>query len=117
MFGVIAYVLINYLCYYFRVTFAGNPIAGFNMLASNPIYLLYAFPLSFNSLDLVIPLLFVGFIFVFIDEKKSNKKNYKKGTEYGSASWGDPKKELEGMDDTEDPFNNIISSQNTRIRL
>lgn len=78
MLGVIAYVLINYLCYYFRVTFAGNPIAGFNMLASNPIYLLYAFPLSFNSLDLVIPLFFVGFIFVFIDEKKKQQKELQK---------------------------------------
>ena len=48
-------------------------------------------------------------ILLFIDPNDLTKKNYKKGTEYGSASWGDPKKELEGMDDTENPFNNIIS--------
>ena len=115
--GVILYILLNYLFYYFRVTFASNTIAGFNYLFSEPKYLLYAFPLSFNKIDLLVPLFLVGFAALVITDKKNNKKKYKKGVEYGSAKWGDVKKDLKNMYDEENKDNNILFSQNTKIML
>lgn len=115
--GVILFILLNYLFYYFRVTFQDNTLAAIDYLFSEPQYLLYAFPLSFNTIDLFVPMFTVAFaIFVLID-KKNNKKKYKKGTEHGSAQWGSIQKDLKNMYDEKDQYNNIIFSQNTRIRL
>ncbi|MGE7954774.1 VirD4-like conjugal transfer protein, CD1115 family [Lysinibacillus xylanilyticus] len=115
--GVIAYILFNYLFYYFRVTFSGNVIDGFNYLFLEPKYLLYAFPLSFNSIDLLVPLFIVGFAMLMLIDKKNNKKKYKKGNEHGSAQWGSVQKDLKNMYDEKDQYNNILFSQNTKIRL
>ncbi|MCT1389861.1 type IV secretory system conjugative DNA transfer family protein [Peribacillus frigoritolerans] len=115
--GIILYTLLNYLFYYFRVTFADDTLAGFNLLFSDPKYLLYAFPLSFNSLDLFVPLFIVGFAAFVIIDKKNNKKKYKKGVEHGSAKWSDVKKDLKNMYDEENKDNNILFSQNTKIML
>ncbi|MCR8860393.1 type IV secretory system conjugative DNA transfer family protein [Bacillus pseudomycoides] len=115
--GVILFILLNYLFYYFRVTFEGNSLAGFDYLFSEPQFLLYAFPLSFSVIDLFVPMLVVAIaIFVLID-KKNNKKKYKKGVEHGSAQWGSVQKDLKNMYDEKDQYNNIIFSQNTKIRL
>ena len=115
--GVISYILLNYLFYYFRVTFAADVLAGFNYLFSQPKYLLYAFPLSLNSIDLFVPLFLVGFAALMIIDKKSNKKKYKKGGEHGSAQWGNVQKDLKNMFDEKEQYNNILFSQNTKIRL
>lgn len=115
--GVIAYILLNYLFYYFRVTFAGNALTGFNYLFSEPKYLLYAFPLSFNSIDLLVPLFVVAFAILMLIDKKNNKKKYKKGVEHGSAQWGSVQKDLKNMYDEQDQYNNILFSQNTKILL
>lgn len=115
--GVIVYVLLNYLLYYFRVTFAGNALDGFNYLFAEPKYLLYAFPLSFNSIDLLVPLFIASFVVLMLIDKKNNKKKYKKGIEHGSAKWGSVEKDLKDMFDEKDQYNNILFSQNTKIRL
>lgn len=115
--GVIIYILLNYLFYYFRVTFAADTLAGFNYLFSEPKYLLYAFPLSFNAIDLFVPVVVVGFGALVITDKRKNRKKFKKGVEHGSAKWGDVKTDLKNMYDEKDQYNNIIFSQNTRIRL
>ena len=115
--GAILYVLLNYLFYYFRVTFASDKVAGFNYLFAEPKYLLYAFPLSINKFDLLIPLFLVGFGALIIIDKKNNKKKFKKGAEHGSAKWGDVKKDLKNMYDEEYKDNNILFSQNTKIML
>ena len=117
IFGLIVYIFLNYLFYYFRVTFANDSLSGFNYLFEKPQYLLYAFPLSLNWIDLFIPLIIIGFLSLVIFEKKKNKKNYRKGIEHGSATWGDFNKDLKDMYDNEDKYNNIIFSQNTKIRL
>lgn len=115
--GVILFILLNYLFYYFRVTFEGNVLAAFDYLSSEPQYLLYAFPLSFNAIDLFVPMLVAAFaVFILID-KKNNKKKYKKGVEHGSAQWGNIQKDLKNMYDENDQYNNIIFSQNTKLRL
>lgn len=115
--GVIAYILLNYLFYYFRVTFAGDMLAGFDYLFSQPKYLFNAFPLSFNSIDLFVPLFLVCFAVLIIKDKKNNKKKYKKGMEHGSAQWGSVQKDLKNMYDEKEQYNNILFSQNTKIRL
>nr|WP_255300297.1 type IV secretory system conjugative DNA transfer family protein [Bacillus pseudomycoides] len=115
--GVMLFILLNYLLYYFRVTFEGNVLAGFDYLFSEPQYLLYAFPLSFDVIDLFVSMLVAAFIVFVLIDKKNNKKNYKKGVEHGSAQWGNVEKDLENMYDEEDQYNNIIFSQNTKLRL
>lgn len=115
--GVIVYILLNYLMYYFRVTYANNFINGFNYLFEQPQYLLYAFPLSFNLTDLLTPLVIIGFLALVISDKMKNKKKFLKGIEHGSASWGDFSKDLKYMYDEKDQYNNIIFSQNTKLRL
>lgn len=115
--GIIIYILLNYLMYYFRVTFANDFITGFNYLFEQPQYLFYAFPLSFNATDLLVPLVIIGFLALVISDKIKNKKKYRKGVEHGSASWGDFSKDLKDMYDEKDQYNNIIFSQNTKLRL
>lgn len=115
--AIIGYILLNYLFFYFRVTFANNTMAGFDYLFSNPKYLLYAFPLSFNTIDIFVPLVIIGFIAMIIIDKKQNKKKFKKGVEHGSAEWGTIERDLKGMYDEKDQYNNIIFSDNTKIRL
>ncbi|MFJ7954295.1 VirD4-like conjugal transfer protein, CD1115 family [Lysinibacillus sp. NPDC096418] len=115
--GSILYILLNYLFYYFRVTFASDTLAGFNYLFSEPKYLLYAFPLSFNKIDFFLPLFLVALAALAITEKKKNKKKYKKGAEHGSAQWGTVKTDLKNMYDEKNEDNNILFSQNTKIRL
>ncbi|PGK19271.1 VirD4-like conjugal transfer protein, CD1115 family [Bacillus cereus] len=115
--GVILFILLNYLSYYFRVTFEDNTLVGFDYLFSQPQYLLYAFPLSFNVIDLLVPMFLVAFGLLVVIDKKNNKKKYKKGVEHGSAQWGDVQKDLKGMYDEENQYNNILFSQDTKIRL
>lgn len=115
--GVMLFILLNYLFYYFRVTFEDNTLAAFDYLFSEPQYLLYAFPLSFNVIDLFIPMFTVAFAVYVLIDKKNNKKKYKKGAEHGSAQWGSVQKDLKNMYDEKDQYNNIISSQNTKLRL
>ncbi|WP_144508906.1 VirD4-like conjugal transfer protein, CD1115 family [Bacillus mycoides] len=115
--GVMVFILLNYLFYYFRVTFEGNTLAAIDYLFSEPQYLLYAFPLSLHPIDFFVPLFIVGFVVFVIQDKKKNKKKYKKGVEHGSAQWGSVEKDLKDMYDEEDPYNNILFSQETKLRL
>lgn len=117
IFGVILFVFLNYLFYYFRVTFASDLTAGLNYLFSSPQYLFYAFPLSINKVDLLVPLFLVGFAALIIIDKKNNKKKFRKGVEHGSAKWGNVNKDLKNMYDEEKPYNNILFSQNAKIML
>lgn len=117
IFGIIVYILLNYLFYYFRVTFANNVLTGFNYLFEQPKYLFYAFPLSFNLIDLLVPAVVIAVLLLLLIERKNNKKNYRKGAEHGSASWGNPQKDLKEMYDDKEHYNNILFSQNTKIRL
>ncbi|MED3275643.1 type IV secretory system conjugative DNA transfer family protein, partial [Bacillus thuringiensis] len=115
--GVMVFILLNYLFYYFRVTFEGNTLAAIDYLFSEPQYLLYAFPLSLHPIDFFVSLFIVGFVVFVIQDKKKNKKKYKKGVEHGSAQWGNVEKDLKDMYDEEDQYNNIIFSQDTKLRL
>lgn len=115
--GVIAFLLINYTSFYFRYTFQGDVLSAFNYLFEKPQYLLYAFPLSFNAVDLGLSALFTLFLLMILYDKQQNKKKFRKGTEHGSAEWGTPEIDLKGMYDEKKRDNNILFSQNTKIRL
>lgn len=115
--GILLFIALNYVIYYFRFTFAGNVEVAFQILFSQPQYLLKAFPLSFNAIDFFVPLMIsVFFVFILID-KKNNRKKFKKGVEHGSARWGTPEKDLKGMYDENKNKNNILFSQNVKIAL
>ena len=80
IFGLIVYIFLNYLFYYFRVTFANDSLSGFNYLFEKPQYLLYAFPLSLNWIDLFIPLIIIGFLSLVIFEKKRTRRIIEKAS-------------------------------------
>lgn len=115
--STILFLFLNYLLYYFRFVFLGNFIDGFNFLFENPKYLFYAFPLSFDTIDILIPILAVAVINLMLIEKRNNKKTYKKGVEHGSAEWGNIQKDMAGMRDDKNTSNNLILSENVKIML
>lgn len=115
--GISLFFFFNYLFYFFRVVFLGSFFEGISFLLNNPNYLFLAFPLSFNSTDIFIPLLIVSIVILLLNEKKSNKKVYKKGSEHGSAEWGNVKTDLMGMRDDENFSNNLLLSENARLML
>lgn len=49
---------------------------------------------SFEMLDIAVGFIFVLFILIIVEIKGQNKKNFRKGVEYGSARWG-KKKDIE----------------------
>lgn len=112
---VILFVSVNYLSYYFRL-YKENPLFGMMNLFENPKDLLFAFPISLDSIDVIIALTASFFAVLFISEKKSNRKKYRKGVEHGSARWGRINEYTEMMD-TKDYYNNLILSENLRLRL
>lgn len=112
----ILFVITNYLSYYFRVTYKDDALNGFLNLFEEPKHLLKAFPLSFDTFDIIIGLGSCFFLLLIIYEKISNRKTYRKGVEHGSASWGKIE-EYRDMMDTKDQYNNIIFSEKLKIRL
>lgn len=114
--GSVVFILLNYLFYYFRFTFAGQFETALNVLFSQPKYLLNAFPLSFDPTDFFVSLLLSVFLVFILIDKKNNRKKFKKGVEHGSARWGDTEKDLKGMYDDKEK-NNILLSQNVKIAL
>lgn len=111
------FILVNYTIYLFRYIYQGDVVSAFNDLFSYPAILLSAFPLSINLVDLSVSFL-ISTIFLFIMlDRKNNKKKFRKGSEYGSARWGDFDKDLEGMYDSKKQYNNILFSKNTKLAL
>lgn len=114
--AVISFVLVNYISYYFRVAFKDNMLNGVVNLFNNPSNIFLVFPLSFNGIDLLIGIIAVGFGGMILYEKRTNNKKFRKGVEHGSAEWG-KSKDIKDMMDLKDPYNNIIFSENAKIRL
>ena len=111
------FILINYTIYLFRYIYQGDVASALNDLFSYPEILLSAFPLSINLVDLIVSFLIsTMFLFIMLD-RKNNKKKFRKGSEYGSARWGDFDKDLEGMYDPKKQYNNILFSKNTKLAL
>lgn len=112
----IMFLLINWLSYYFRVTYSNDFLNAFNYLFTDFFILFRAFPLSLNITDISVSFGFLVVIIMLIIDKQNNKKNYRSGS-HGSAKWGVPAKDLKGMYDEKDNYRNIIFSQNTQKAL
>lgn len=116
IFFIFIFLFINYLSYYFR-TYSGDLLLKFTFISKEPSILLNAFPLSLNNKDLLFSLLGVGISIVFVLNNQSNKKTFRQGDEHGSAEWGKPNKDLKGMYNKNDEFQNVIFSQNTKLAI
>lgn len=114
--SIILFIIVNNMSFYLRDVYKDNLLNGIANLFDNPLQLFVAFPLSLNGTDLLISLIVVVVAGLLIHEKRSNSKKYRKGIEHGSAEWGKTK-EYHEMMDLEDSDNNIIFSDNMKIRL
>lgn len=111
---VFIFLFVNYISNYFRI-YNSNLLTSFNYLFTNPTVLFEAFPISLNGRDLLISFLVTAMSLLFMLERKSNKKTFRKGVEHGSAEWGNPKKDLKKMYNKENDTKNIIFTENTKM--
>lgn len=114
--SVIVFFLVNYISYYLRVVYRNDLFGGIANIVENPSDIFLAFPLSINGTDIIASFVASAFIALILIERNSNKKKYRKGVEHGSAEWG-KEKEYHEMMDLKDSDNNIIFSENMKIRL
>lgn len=114
--SVIVFFLVNYISYYLRVIYRNDLFGGIANIVENPSDLFLTFPLSINGTDIIVSFVASACIALILIERNSNKKKYRKGVEHGSAEWGKVK-EYHEMMDLKDSDNNIIFSENLKIRL
>lgn len=117
IFFAVIFIVINYLSYYFRFTYAMNIFPAFDNLFSQPQFLLNAFPLSFNLNDLLISFFSACIIFLVWKERKDKQEKFRRGEEHGSAKWGNVRKINAQLSDSKNALNNIILSQNLQKAL
>jgi type IV secretion system protein VirD4 len=114
--AVVVFLLVNYATYYLRVMYQDDLFNGIVHLVNNPLEIFTGFPISFNGIDLLVSAVATTIVVLLLVERNSNRKNYRKGEEHGSAQWGKIK-EYHEMMDLKEPDNNIIFSKNLKIRL
>ncbi len=90
----------------FRLLQGGDALDRFIAIFSNPEYIFQNPWPSFNLQDLIVGLLFAGFMKLIVVVKGQNRKKFRKGMEYGSARWGTAKDIAPYVD--KNPRNNII---------
>ena len=71
---------------------------------------------SFRPVDLLVGAVFGGVMLLMLRFKKLNAKKFRKGEEYGSASWGTAK-DIEPFMDKKDFANNVILTQTERLTM
>jgi len=86
-----------------------DTINSINDIISNP------FP-SFHYKDLVAGIVVAILVRVVLYMKMQNAKNYRKGEEYGSASFG-TEKDIEPYIDWDNPYNNLLLSDTERLSM
>ena len=69
----------------------------------------------FHPIDFTVGILFAGIIYLAVRMKGKNRKNYRKGQEYGSARWGTAKDIAPFIDP--DPRNNVILTATESITM
>ena len=116
VFFLFIFLSINYISNYFRA-FDGDLLMKFTYLSSSPSVLLSAFPLSLNSTDLMFSSIGVGISILLVLNNQNNNKTFREGVEHGSAKWGVPNKDLKGMYNGKDEFENVMFSQNTKLAI
>ena len=70
---------------------------------------------DFHPIDFRVGILFAGTIYLAVRMKGKNRKNYRKGQEYGSARWGTAKDIAPFIDP--DPRNNVILTATESITM
>ncbi len=70
---------------------------------------------DFHPIDFTAGILFAGTIYLAVRMKGKNRKNYRKGQEYGSARWGTAKDIAPFIDP--DPRNNVILTATESITM
>ena len=69
----------------------------------------------FHPIDFTVGILFAGIMYLAVRMKGKNRKNYRKGQEYGSARWGTAKDIAPFIDP--DPRNNVILTATESITM
>ena len=110
------FILVNYISNYFRI-YSNDLLNSINYLFSKPTILLRAFPISLNPKDLLFSIILTLITGLFLLDRKSNKKSFRKGVEHGSAEWGEVNKDLKGMYNEEDNTKNILFSESVKMAI
>lgn len=113
---VVAAYLGNRMAWLFQYCPGRDVFARLSVLFSN-VELIRSYPIpSFRKEDIVTGLLCAWAVQMVIMYRKSNRKKYRTGSEYGSARWGKPEDMIPFMD-TKAYSNNIILTQTERMRI
>jgi type IV secretion system protein VirD4 len=99
----------------FRLLQGGDALDRFIAIFSNPEYIFQNPWPSFNLQDLIVGLLFAGFMKLIVVVKGQNRKKFRKGMEYGSARWGTAKDIAPYVD--KNPRNNIILTKTESLTM
>jgi len=112
---IIVFILINKLCFAFRLT-PGN---DFTEKIISLKYVLdeafLSFKFSFHPADITITTTVTGLIWLLLYTKCQNSKKYRKGIEYGSARWGNRDDIKPYMDN--EFINNILLTQTESLTM
>lgn len=113
---IVAFYTGNRLSWLYQYCTGRDAFERLSVLFSN-VELIRSYPIpSFRKEDIVTGLLCAWALLMVIMYRKSNRKKYRVGTEYGSARWGRPEDMIPFMD-TKVYSNNIILTQTERMRI
>ena len=116
IFYLLFFLLSNYVSSFFS-TYTGTFFNKLNYLTSHLTVIFEAFPIALTIKDLGLALGVTSVLILLVSQKEENNKTYRKGVEHGSATWGNPKKDLEGMFNQKDDSRNILFSENIRMAI
>lgn len=116
IFFLVIFLLSNYISSYFN-TYSGTFFNKLTYLTNNPVVLLNSFPIAMTAKDIGIAFIVTSILILFVLQKQLNSKNYRKGVEHGSATWGDPKKDMNGMYNKSDDSKNVLISENVKLAI
>lgn len=108
-------VLILWISAITRELYDGQLFEAIQSITQQPLLLIEAIPLSIQWADALYGVWFGFLLFLFLMEKRKNRKKYKKGVEHGSARWG-TKQEIKPYID---PIfkNNVILSETEYLTM
>ncbi|SPW87214.1 TraG/TraD family protein [Enterococcus faecium] len=116
IFYLLFFLLSNYVSSFFS-TYTGTFFNKLSYLTSHLTVIFEAFPIALTIKDLGLALGVTSVLILLVSQKEENNKTYRKGVEHGSATWGNPKKDLEGMFNQKDDSRNILFSENIRMAI
>lgn len=113
---VIFFYIANLVCYAFRIS-EGNDIAEKLTPFLSNIETAFANILpSFHPIDLLFGIAVAVVAKIILTIKQKNRKKFRAGEEYGSASWG-TEKDIEPYMDLSDYSNNVLFTQTERLTM